>query len=405
MADFPASPVARAVLRRHTIKSWSCVFVVLVITSVSVACPDCLSADEPDDPSLLTIEVVDGDGNPVEGALLGQRIVSTVAGETPLLYGYGDTEQHQMTNEDGQFHLTDAEIAGQLKDQELVICACHPQRKLIAIERLTAKDLGTTRRITVGPGCDVMTNVISSEAETLGYPIKGRVVMTSQDGIVCSYTQSNESPISQFLPPGNFIQWVSSSTMTNSEEHELTIAANERSHEVNIDLKASPLARMIGQPAVELTIREWKNGVPVSLKDQRGKVILLDFWGHWCGPCVYRMPHLFELHDELEDQGLVIIAIHDDSVASIKEMDEKLATARKDLWEGRDIPFLVALDSGGKTKIEGSELEIDGATTAAYGIGRFPTYVLINRDGIVVGPVEPSTDEGRTKIVELLKAE
>ncbi|MCA9074539.1 MAG: TlpA family protein disulfide reductase [Planctomycetaceae bacterium] len=301
--------------------------------------------------------------------------------------------------------MTDTEIAGQLKERELAICAYHLQRRLIAIERLSAKDLGTTRRITVRPGCDVLTSVTSSEAEKMGYPIDGRLVVTSQDGTVVVFTHFKEELVSQLLPPGKYNQWVSSSTMTTGEEYEFTIAADERGHVVEVDLKASQLCRMIGQPAVELSIKEWKNGGPVSLKDLRGKVVLLDFWGHWCGPCVYRMPNLMKLHDEFEAKGLVIIAIHDDSVASIKEMDEKLTSAREDMWEGRDLPFLVALDSGGKTRIAGSNTEVDGATTAAYGIERWPTYVLIDRDGIVIGPVDLTADNYRTRVEELLNDE
>ena len=159
---------------------------------------------------------------------------------------------------------------------------------------------------------------------------------------------------------------------------------------------------MIGKPAPEFRIKEWKNGEPVTFADLRGKVVLVDFWGYWCGGCVRIMPELFKLHDQYKEKGLVIVSVHDNSVASIKEMDNKLAGICEDLWDGRDLPFLVALDGGGKTKIPNTEYEVDGETTAAYGIFAWPTTFLVDQNGIVVGPVSCFTDECRKKVEEML---
>jgi len=110
----------------------------------------------------------------------------------------------------------------------------------------------------------------------------------------------------------------------------------------------------------------------------------MDFWGYWCGPCVGATSELMKLHDEFHDKGLVVVAIHDDSAASIEEMDQKLETVRKNLWNWRDLPFLVALDGGGLTRVVHSATTARGATTAAYGIHSFPTSLLIGRDGKVL---------------------
>src|SRR5829696_486322 len=111
----------------------------------------------------------------------------------------------------------------------------------------------------------------------------------------------------------------------------------------------------LGKPAPELRkIKAWKNtpgGGPLTLAGLRGKVVLLDFWGHWCYPCCQEMPSLMKFYDEHRAQGLEVIAVHDDSVASIDEMDRLLSKVRKDLWAGRDLPFPVALDGGGPTRI------------------------------------------------------
>jgi len=153
-----------------------------------------------------------------------------------------------------------------------------------------------------------------------------------------------------------------------------------------------PFVDLVGGAAPELRqIKGWKNGGPVTIAELRGKVVILDFWGYWCGPCVVSMPKLMELHDKYAERGLVIIAIHDDSVSSIEEMDARLRSARINQWGGRDLPFLVALDGGGKMRIVGTDQTTRGATTAAYGVTAFPTSVLIDRNGSVIKKFHPHT--------------
>jgi len=51
----------------------------------------------------------------------------------------------------------------------------------------------------------------------------------------------------------------------------------------------------------------WVNGKPLTDKDLKGKVVLLDFWAVWCGPCIATFPHLRDWHEKYSDKGLVII--------------------------------------------------------------------------------------------------
>lgn len=53
----------------------------------------------------------------------------------------------------------------------------------------------------------------------------------------------------------------------------------------------------------------WVNGTALSAEDLKGKVVLLDFFAVWCGPCIMTFPHLRDWHDEYADDGLVIIGI------------------------------------------------------------------------------------------------
>ncbi|TXT20746.1 MAG: thioredoxin, partial [Planctomycetota bacterium] len=69
------------------------------------------------------------------------------------------------------------------------------------------------------------------------------------------------------------------------------------------------LAALIGTPAGPLEIAEWTNGTALSESDLKGKVVLLDFWAIWCGPCIATFPHLREWQEKYSEKGLVIVGV------------------------------------------------------------------------------------------------
>jgi peroxiredoxin len=62
----------------------------------------------------------------------------------------------------------------------------------------------------------------------------------------------------------------------------------------------------------ELSGKTW------TLKEQRGKVVVLNFWATWCPPCRKEMPDLETLYQQFKDQGLVILAISDEDAGKVK---------------------------------------------------------------------------------------
>jgi thiol-disulfide isomerase/thioredoxin len=89
---------------------------------------------------------------------------------------------------------------------------------------------------------------------------------------------------------------------------------------------------LIGSPAVYPENADgWVNGEPLTSDNLKGKVVLLDFFAVWCGPCIATFPHLKEWHDEFSDKGLQIIGVTDyyqygwDEAASRSKQEPELA--------------------------------------------------------------------------------
>src|SRR5215510_2907247 len=74
--------------------------------------------------------------------------------------------------------------------------------------------------------------------------------------------------------------------------------------------RPAPLKAIEGKPAAPLAIDSWI-GNEVSIKGSAGKVVVVDFWATWCGPCMAAIPHNIELVKAYGDQGLVFVGVHD----------------------------------------------------------------------------------------------
>jgi thiol-disulfide isomerase/thioredoxin len=98
----------------------------------------------------------------------------------------------------------------------------------------------------------------------------------------------------------------------------------------------APACDVDARPAdFDFTLQDM-NGDDVSFSELKGKVVLLNFWATWCGPCKIEMPWFVEFADHYEDQGLVVLGVSiDDTPDKIQEF-----AAEYDV----DYPMLVGLE-------------------------------------------------------------
>jgi peroxiredoxin len=102
------------------------------------------------------------------------------------------------------------------------------------------------------------------------------------------------------------------------------------------------------------------DGKTVALSDYKGKVVLLDFWATWCGPCRMAMPGLQKMHESMKSRGLVVLGVSVDKNPPVqvppflKKMGisyTNLADNPKDpcslKWDVRAIPSLYLVDRKG----------------------------------------------------------
>ena len=121
----------------------------------------------------------------------------------------------------------------------------------------------------------------------------------------------------------------------------------------------SSAATSVGQAAPDFTLRTLA-GPNLRLQEQRGQVVLVNFWATWCGPCRKEMPHLNRIADKYRASGLVMLGVNiDDDVRKAADVANKL---------GVNFPVL---------------LDTDKNVSRLYDLSSMPSTLVIDRSGRV----------------------
>ena len=143
----------------------------------------------------------------------------------------------------------------------------------------------------------------------------------------------------------------------------------ERKEELENERKQQIVAmtsKFVGEEAPEFEY-ETVTGQKGRLSDLRGRYVLLDFWGSWCGPCISEIPNLAEVFRDFQPKGLEIISISNDARANNWETDDLLKFAGEHKMDWTLI-------------LESKEIPIHNV----YKIEFWPNMFLINKKGQVV---------------------
>ncbi|MEO8130942.1 MAG: redoxin domain-containing protein [Bryobacteraceae bacterium] len=147
---------------------------------------------------------------------------------------------------------------------------------------------------------------------------------------------------------------------------------------------AAPKPASARKAAPPFTLKD-AEGKTVSLEDYKGKVVLLNFWATWCGPCKIEIPWFVAFEQKYKDKGFSVIGV---------SMDEEGWTLVKPFLAEEKINYRVLLGN-------------DSVGTLYGGVDSLPTTFVIDREGNIaathIGLVSKSDYED--EIVQLLDAE
>lgn len=137
---------------------------------------------------------------------------------------------------------------------------------------------------------------------------------------------------------------------------------------------------VIGQAAPEAESNDL-DGKAVKLSEHKGKVVVLDFWATWCGPCVGMIPHEREMVKKLEGKPFVFISVSaDDKKEKVKDFLEREKMPWTHWWNGPE-----------------------GGVVKKWNIRGFPTIYVLDAKGVLRAKIADGSDESMKKLSETVE--
>jgi peroxiredoxin len=156
---------------------------------------------------------------------------------------------------------------------------------------------------------------------------------------------------------------------TYKRKHDNSNNKEKSANEIKSDL--------IGKKAPEFSFPSY-DGREISLNQNKGKIVVLDFWESWCGYCIAAFPEMIKLQEKYKDMGVEVIGISTENIAEIKK--------------------LIKYNKLNYTNVFG-----DRTIITNYEISSRPTYILINKKSKIVLISYGDLEKVEKKIDQLIK--
>ena len=171
-------------------------------------------------------------------------------------------------------------------------------------------------------------------------------------------------------------------------------SADEIAKELAVLAKVRP-----GSPAPDFTATDI-NGKQFTMSSLRGKVVIIDFWASWCGPCRKSNPHMRELYAKFHDRGLDFVFVSDDDT----NPDKWRKAVEQDKLVGEGYHHVLRGMKWDRSKgMEGMDHTND--ISDKYAIHFLPTKYLIDKKGNIVCKIDEGEDAKLDAQIEKLLAE